>query len=143
MGIAGFAAIFMSLMIWLSWPITAQTSNETSSIQQNNQGAPNISIPGSNNQLNFYQKPQQFTIPLDTKFGSIIGGTATYSATGLPGQTAPVIGGQSSVTACPGQSAVGTYVPPGGHLEAFVVGNGGGPVTGYQSTVTAGGPNCP
>lgn len=79
--------------------------------------------------------------------GTTIQGQGTFSATGSPGQTGPVVGGESNVTVCPGQngqtpSVVGTHVPPGSSLSATASGGGGGSVTGYRSTVTVGGADC-
>jgi hypothetical protein len=37
----------------------AQSSASPPSVQQNNQGAPNLNVPGSNNQFNFYTPPPQ------------------------------------------------------------------------------------
>jgi hypothetical protein len=91
----------------------------------------------------------QQTFDPNTYFGTVLPpGHTDFSATGGPGQTGPVIGGSSSVTACPGQmapgsSVVGTYVPPGSSMTATATGNGGsGPVIGYQSSVTVGGLGC-
>lgn len=85
-----------------------------------------------------------YGVPPNTTVGTIINGNANFSATGAPGQTEPVIGGQTNVTGCPGQgNVVGTYVGPGSHMTATATGNGGsGAVIGYQSTVTVGGPGC-
>jgi hypothetical protein len=91
----------------------------------------------------------QQTLAPNTYFGTVLPpGRTDFSATGAPGQTGAVIGGSSSVTACPGQmapgsSVVGTYVPPGSSMTARATGSGGsGPVIGYQSSVTVGGPGC-
>lgn len=91
----------------------------------------------------------QQTFAPNTYFGTVLpAGHTDFSATGGPGQTGPVIGGSSSVTACPGQmppgsSVVGTYVPPGSSMTATAIGNGGsGPVIGFQSSATIGGPGC-
>ena len=80
---------------------------------------------------------QQTFIPNNTYFGTVLRpGRTDFSATSGPGQTGPVIGGSSNVTACPGQmapgsSVVGTYVPPGSSMSATATGNGGsGPVIG-------------
>jgi len=84
----------------------------------------------------------------NTVIGTTIEGHKTFSATSQPGQSGTVIGGQSSVTACPDRNGqtpnvVGTYVPPGGSVTATASGNGGGgTIIGYQSTVTVGGPGC-
>jgi hypothetical protein len=91
---------------------------------------------------------QQSLIPNNTIIGNTITGPSSFSATSGPGQTGPVVGGESNVTVCPGQNgqapnAVGTYVAPGGSLSASVSANGGGgSVTGYRSSVTVGGPGC-
>jgi hypothetical protein len=92
----------------------------------------------------------QQTFAPNTYFGTVLPpGRTDFSATGGPGQAGPVIGGSSSVTACPGQmapgsSVVGTYVPPGSSMTATATGNGGtGPVIGFQSRVTVGGAGCP
>lgn len=80
----------------------------------------------------------------NTTYGTVIHGDSTISATGSPGRTDPVVGGESNVTACPGQSGnvVGTYIPPGGHFNVTASNAGGGSVTGFRSTVTVGGPGC-
>lgn len=88
---------------------------------------------------------QQDPHQTNTTFGTVIQGDSSFSATGAPGQDAPVVGGESNVTACPGQSAnvVGTYVPPGSSLHVTASSGGGsGSVTGFRSTVTIGGPGC-
>ena len=88
---------------------------------------------------------QQVPFPGNTTYGTVIQGNSSYSVTGTPGQTGPVVGGESNVIACPGQSGniVGTYVPPGGSLHVTVTdGGGSGSVTGFRSTVTVGGPGC-
>ena len=67
------------------------------------------------------------------------GVAASFSATGSPGQTTPVIGGESNVKACPGQNAVGTLIIQNGPGTGMKVTAGGnGPAIGYRSTVTVG-----
>ena len=90
---------------------------------------------------------QQAIFLNNTIIGNTINGRSDYSATGVPGQTGPVVGGESTVTVCPGQGGVGqnvigTYVPPGSTMTATAQGGGGGSVTGYRSTVIVGGPGC-
>jgi hypothetical protein len=107
-----------------------------------------IGVPEGARWFNGGALAQQTFYP-NTYFGTVLPpGQTDFSATGGPGQTGPVIGGSSNVTACPGQmppgsSVVGTYVPPGSTMTATARGNGGsGPVIGYQSSVTLGGPGC-
>jgi hypothetical protein len=86
-----------------------------------------------------------YSIPNNTAIGTAITGNTTFSATGSPGQTSPIIGGESNVTACPGQgqNVIGTYVGPGSSMTVHAESGGGtGPVTGFRSTMTVGGPGC-
>jgi hypothetical protein len=112
-----------------------------------------IAVPESVRWMNGGAVAQQtlsniYNLPNNTAIGTVILGDKTVSATGSPDQTAPVIGGESNVTACPGQgsspqSVVGTYVGPGSHLNVTASSGGGkGPVTGFRSSVTVGGPGC-
>jgi len=86
-------------------------------------------------------------IPGNAAVGTYIGGPTRYSVAGAPGPGEMLVGGESSVVACPGQrpqNVVGTYVGPGGSLQSTVTATGGngGSVIGYRSSVTIGGPNC-
>ena len=86
-------------------------------------------------------------MPPNTAVGTFITGPTSYSATGAPGPGQTLVGGESSVVACPGQgpqSVVGTYVGPGGNLQssATATGGSGGSVIGFRSSVTVGGPGC-
>jgi hypothetical protein len=104
-----------------------------------------IGAPEGARWLNGGAIAQQSLLPGNTVYGTVLNGQNNFSATGSPGQTGPVVGGQSNVTACPGQGSnvVGTYVPPGSSLSVTASGGGGsGPVIGFSSSVTVGGPNC-
>jgi len=92
---------------------------------------------------------QSISRPSDggTVIGTEVQGKQSITVTGSPSQTGPLVGGESNVTACPGQNGprnvIGTYVGPGNSLSVTVTGNGGGgSVTGYRSSVTVGGPDC-
>ena len=87
-------------------------------------------------------------LPNNTAVGTVITGPTTNSVTGAPGPGETLVGGESSVVACPGQggpqNVVGTYVAPGGSLKSTVTATGGngGSVIGFRSSVAIGGPGC-
>jgi hypothetical protein len=68
------------------------------------------------------------------------GPAATVSATGLPGQTAPVVGAEINATGCPGQNVTGLHVTqtgPGTGLHVTATSDGSGSVTGMRVTATS------
>lgn len=86
-------------------------------------------------------------MPPNTTIGTFVDRPTTFSVTGAAGPGQTLVGGESSVVACPGQgpqNVVGTYVGPGGSLQSSVVvtGGNGGSATGFRSSVVVGGPGC-
>lgn len=120
----GFA---VGLVVFVAVPETARWINGGPIAQQTLNG-----IPG---------------MPESTTVGAFINHPTTLSVTGSPGRGQTLVGGESSVTACPGQGAqnvIGTYVGPGGSLRSnvTVTGGEGGSAIGFRSSVKVGGPGC-
>jgi hypothetical protein len=59
-GLLTLVCIGTPTMLWFTWAANAQNGAAPPMIQQNNQGAPNVNIPGTNNHL-YFNSPQQPT----------------------------------------------------------------------------------
>jgi hypothetical protein len=97
----------------------------------------------NNNCGNIYNLlPQSPPLLPGTVIGTEVLGHSEYNVFSNPSQNSPLVGGESYITACPGQSVIGTFVGPGGSMSVTVGGGGGGPVIGYRSIITSDDRGC-
>jgi hypothetical protein len=112
-GIVAFVMLITPTMMYFAWPAGAQTPPPAPSvIQQTNQTAPNLIVPGNNNQFNF--APQHSEGPHDNTFaGQVPPGVAENLSQGHDNTYAGATDSNEKAIYNKGGTAIGSHACAG------------------------------